>query len=55
MGRVNSLEQLTYAAEFCDSADGTYIAHGPDQNLPIMLRYLRTAHRLAERERLFSA
>lgn len=53
MGRVNTLERLTYAAEFCDSADGTYIAWGPDRNLPKMLRYIRIAERLAERERLF--
>lgn len=55
MGRVNTQERLIYAAEFCDSADGTYIAFGPDVNLPRMLRFLRTARALAERERLFDA
>lgn len=54
MGRVNTQERLTYAAEFCDSADGTFIAFGPDVNLPKMLRFLRTARNLAERERLFA-
>jgi hypothetical protein len=55
MGRVNTLERLTYAAEFCDSADGTYIAFGPDVNLPKMLRYLRTARALAAMPRLWEA
>jgi len=34
MGRVNSWRRYTYAATFCDSADGTFIAFGPDRNLP---------------------
>jgi hypothetical protein len=42
MGRVNSEKRLRYA-EFigCDSADGTYIAFGPDTNLPNVLGWLR--------------
>jgi hypothetical protein len=41
MGRVNSLERLRYAAATgCDSADGTYLAYGPDTNLPKVLRWL---------------
>jgi hypothetical protein len=36
MGRVNSHRRLITAAlsHFCDSADGTYVAFGPDVNLP---------------------
>lgn len=42
MGRVNSEKRLRYAdAIECDSADGTYIAFGPDQNLPDVLAWLR--------------
>lgn len=42
MGRVNSEKRLRYAAAIgCDSADGTYIAHGPDVNLPHVLAWLR--------------
>jgi hypothetical protein len=42
MGRVNSLRRLRYAhAIGCDSADGTFIARGPDQNLPTVLYWLR--------------
>lgn len=42
MGRVNSAKRMRYA-EFigCDTADGTYIAHGPDVNLPTVLAWLR--------------
>ena len=41
MGRVNSQERLTYATTIgCDSADGTYLAYGPDVNLPTLLRWL---------------
>jgi hypothetical protein len=41
MGRVNSLRRLRYAADIgCDSADGTYLAFGPDQNLPNLLAWL---------------
>lgn len=51
MGRVNSLRRLTYAADFCDTADGTYLAFGPDINLPRLLRYLRTTANLAHHQR----
>lgn len=41
MGRVNSFKRLDYAKRIgCDSADGTYIAFGPDQNLPKVLRWV---------------
>lgn len=41
MGRVNSLRRLRYAAFIgCNSVDGTYLAYGPDQNLPRLRRYL---------------
>lgn len=39
MGRVNSTKRFRYAATFCDSADGTYIAFGPDVNLPKALAW----------------
>jgi len=42
MGRVNSAKRLRYAEAIgCDSADGTYIAFGPDRNLPRMLGWVR--------------
>jgi hypothetical protein len=42
MGRVNSLKRLRYAdAIGCDSADGTYLAFGPDKNLPVALGWIR--------------
>lgn len=42
MGRVNSERRFRYAAAIgCDSADGTYLAFGPDQNLPTVLAWLR--------------
>lgn len=41
MGRVNSLRRLRIAAQWgCDSADGTFLAFGPDVNLPKLLRWL---------------
>ena len=41
MGRVNSRRRLNYAdAIGCDSADGTYLAFGPDINLPHVLGWL---------------
>lgn len=41
MGRVNSLKRLRYAVSIgCDSADGTFIAFGPDKNLSKMLDWL---------------
>ena len=45
MGRVNSAQRLRYAAGIgCDSADGTYITFGPDENLPKVLGWLREVH-----------
>lgn len=45
MGRVNSARRLRYAAGIgCDSADGTFLAFGPDQNLPKVLGWLRHAN-----------
>lgn len=42
MGRVNSVKRLRYAADIgCDSADGTYLAFGPDINLARLLGWLR--------------
>jgi hypothetical protein len=41
MGRVNSLRRLRYARDIgCDSVDGTYLAFGPDTNLPTLLYWL---------------
>ena len=40
MGRVNSARRYRYAEAIgCDSADGTYIAFGPDVNLPKVLAW----------------
>lgn len=42
MGRVNSQVRLRHASLIgCDSADGTYIAFGPDMNLPKVLGWVR--------------
>lgn len=55
MGRVNSLGRLRIAARWgCDSADGNYIAFGPDVNVPKLLRWLRTVHNEAEQGRLLA-
>lgn len=44
MGRVNSKIRIDYAREIgCDSVDGTYLAFGPDKNLPRLLRWLASA------------
>lgn len=41
MGRVNSRRRLRIAAQMgCHSADGTYLAFGPDTNLPGLLSWL---------------
>lgn len=46
MGRVNSLRRLRIAAWFgCASADGTYLAYGPDINLRRLEGWLREIHR----------
>lgn len=45
MGRVNSERRLRYAHHIgCDSADGTYVAFGPDVNLPDVLAWLRAVN-----------
>jgi hypothetical protein len=42
MGRVNTLRRLRFAAAHgYDTVDGTFLAFGPDVNLPRLLRYLR--------------
>ena len=44
MGRVNSRARLQYALAIgCDSADGTFLAFGPDRNLPQLIGWLREA------------
>jgi hypothetical protein len=41
MGRVNSGKRLLLANEWgCDTADGTFLAYGPDKNLPRLLSWL---------------
>ncbi|MFJ5103220.1 hypothetical protein [Streptomyces sp. NPDC088554] len=53
MGRVNSLKRLRYAQSIgCRSADGTYVAFGPDVNLPKCLEWVR---RVNEEAPLWSA
>jgi hypothetical protein len=44
MGRVNTLRRLRFAFfHGYDSVDGTFLAFGPDVNLPRLLRYLTLA------------
>jgi hypothetical protein len=44
MGRVNSARRYRYARGIgCDSADGTFLAFGPDRNLPQLLGWVRQA------------
>lgn len=41
MGRVNTRARILAAKRMgCDSADGTFLAYGPDQNLPSLLAWL---------------
>lgn len=41
MGRVNSEQRLRYAARIgCRSADGTFVAFGPDKNIPRVRRWM---------------
>lgn len=48
MGRVNSLKRLRLAQDFgCTSADGTFLAFGPDQNLPRLLSWLTAVNTTA--------
>ncbi|MEU0634351.1 hypothetical protein, partial [Streptomyces sp. NPDC005989] len=45
MGRVNSRQRLRTAEWFgCDTADGTYLAFGPDKNLPRLANWLTELH-----------
>lgn len=45
MGRVNSHKRLRYAAAIgCDTADGTYLAFGPDVNVPRLRGWLDALH-----------
>ncbi|MFF7183283.1 hypothetical protein [Streptomyces sp. NPDC008121] len=45
MGRVNSRQRLRTAEWFgCDTADGTYLAFGPDTNLPKLTSWLDELH-----------
>ena len=49
MGRVNSLRRLSYAQAIgCHSVDGTYMAYGPDRNLPTLLRWLAAVNRASQ-------
>lgn len=42
MGRVNSEKRLRYASFIgCETADGTFLARGPDVNLPRVLAWFR--------------
>lgn len=47
MGRVNSWErcEIAFYGLGCKSADGTYLAFGPDKNLPPLLGWLDRANR----------
>ena len=45
MGRVNSRRRLRIAQAFgCTSCDGTYLAFGPDTNLPRLLTWMNELH-----------
>jgi len=45
LGRVNSLRRMRYAQAIgCHSVDGTFLAFGPDRNLPTLLRWLGELH-----------
>lgn len=45
MGRVNSRRRLSLARDIgCASVDGTYLAYGPDANLPKLLAWLDDAN-----------
>src|SRR5690349_2571418 len=48
MGRVNSLRRMRYAQAIgCDSADGTFVAFGPDRNLPELMGWLHDVNHQA--------
>lgn len=41
MGRVNSYKRLAYSASIgCDTADGTFLAFGPEKNIPRLQMWL---------------
>ena len=49
MGRVNSRKRVRYARELgCHSVDGTYLAFGPDKNLPKLLSWMEENERETE-------
>jgi hypothetical protein len=49
MGRVNSRKRFLYSQWLgCDSADGTYVAFGPDKNIHDVVRWLDEAADLQE-------
>jgi hypothetical protein len=49
MGRVNSLERLALAQSWgIDTADGTYLAFGPDTNLPNLIKWLRSTRQMSK-------
>ncbi len=52
MGRANSFRRLLLADSIgCTSADGTYVRHGPDKNLPRLQNWLqRINHGLIRQE-----
>lgn len=48
MGRVNSGRRWRYAEAIgCDSVDGTFLAFGPETNLPRLLAWLRNSEQSA--------
>jgi hypothetical protein len=50
MGRVNSLRRYRYAEQIgCDSVDGTFLAFGPDKNLPQLLTWAAPYRRVTKR------
>lgn len=45
MGRVNSYRRLAYAKQIgCSTADGTFLAFGPDKNIPRLEKWLKQLH-----------
>lgn len=46
MGRVNGVRRMQTALMWgCDSADGTYLAYGPDKNVPRLCHFLDSLER----------
>jgi hypothetical protein len=53
MGRVNTWNRYLYALQSgFDSVDGTSMTYAPDQNLALLLDWMRTAERLKRTGRL---